>query len=509
MVSPDQHRRALHGAMAALFLAAMGNTVVSTVLPAAIADLGGFDRYAWASTSYMVTSTTVMPIAGRLADLHGRRVMFLVGIVAFTLASVLVGLSQSMNQLIAFRALQGAGGGVILVNAIAAAGDLAPPEERGRYHGLAGAVFGLAAVAGPLVGGVVVDRVHWGWAFLVNVPVGLAVFARLARSYPRPARPPGARPVIDHAGIAALIVATMSVLVALSAGGVLYPWGSWQVIGLLVFGLAVTGVFMAIESRAAWPIVPLDIYRNRTVLVSVSAMFLIGFMMFGGILFIPLFFQAVQGTSAAQSGAFLAPIMLGIVLGAATSGQLLSRSGVSQRAVALSSTALAAAGMLALSTLTPETGVALALAYILVMGIGIGGVTSVFTVAVQNTVAHANIGAATAAVQFQRSVGGTVGVAVMGAVVAQRTSSRFLDVLPESLRVQLPDGWMESMALAGAALDSTSRELPGGAQTADSVRRYFTTALGGALDDAFVVGGLVAALAIAIALLLRPGSANA
>ncbi|MDE0056259.1 MAG: MFS transporter [Gammaproteobacteria bacterium] len=211
---------------------------------------------------------------------------------------------------------------------------------------------------------------------------------------------------------------------------------------------------MTIESRAAWPIMPLDIYRNRTVLVSVSAMFLIGFMMFGGILFIPLFFQAVQGTSAAQSGAFLVPIMLGIVLGAATSGQLLSRSGVSQRALALSSTALAAAGMLALSTLTPETGVALALAYILVMGIGIGGVTSVFTVAVQNTVAHANIGAATAAVQFQRSVGGTVGVAVMGAVVAQRTSSRFLDALPESLRVQLPDGWMESMALAGAALDS-------------------------------------------------------
>ena len=340
--------------MAALFLAAMGNTIVSTVLPAAIADLGGFDRYAWASTSYMVTSTTVMPIAGRLADLYGRRVMFLVGIVAFTLASVLVGLSQSMNQLIAFRALQGTGGGVILVNAIAAAGDLAPPEDRGRYHGMAGAVFGLAAVAGPLVGGVIVDRVHWGWAFLVNVPVGLAVLARLARSYPRPARPPGERPAIDHAGIAALVVATMSVLVALSAGGVLYPWGSWQVIGLLVFGLAVTGLFIAIESRAAWPIVPLDIYRNRTVLVSVSAMFLIGFMMFGGILFIPLFFQAVQGTSAAQSGAFLAPIMLGIVLGAATSGQLLSRSGVSQRALALPSTALAAAGMLALSTLTPK-----------------------------------------------------------------------------------------------------------------------------------------------------------
>lgn len=184
-----------------------------------------------------MTSTTVMPIAGRLADLYGRQVMFLVGIVAFTLASVLVGLSQSMNQLIAFCALQGAGGGVILVNAIAAAGDLAPPEDRGRYHGMAGAVFGLAAVAGPLVGGVVVDRVHWGWAFLVNVPIGLAVFARLARSYPRPAGPPGGRPPIDHAGIAALVVATVSVLLALSAGGVLYPWGSRQVIGLLVFGL--------------------------------------------------------------------------------------------------------------------------------------------------------------------------------------------------------------------------------------------------------------------------------
>ncbi len=502
-MNPDQHRRALQGAMAALFLAAMGNTIVGTVLPAVIADLGGFDRYAWASTSYMVTSTTAMPIAGRLADLYGRRVMFLVGVSVFTLASIPVGLSETMNQLIVFRALQGIGGGVTIVNAISAAGDLAPPEERARYHGVAGAVFGLAAVAGPLAGGFIIDRADWSWAFLLNVPIGLLVLARIARSYPGHTGSSGERPVIDHAGIAALVTGTMCVLVALSVGGVLYPWGSWQVIGLLVFGLAVTGLFMVIESRAACPIVPLGIYRSRTVLVSVSAYFLIGFMMFGSILFIPLYFQAVQGTSAAQSGAFLVPILLGIVVGAAASGHLLSRSGLSYRAVALPGTVLAAAGMLALSTLGSDTRVAVALAYILAMGIGIGGVTSAFMVAVQNAVPHGNIGSATAALQFQRSVGGTVGVAVMGAVVAQRTSSHLLDILPEALRARLPDGWLESMVPSGSPLDSTVPDLPGGAETAESVSGYFTTALGGALDDAFVVGGVVAALAIASAVSLR------
>ena len=507
-MNPDQHRLALQGAMAALFLAAMGNTIVGTMLPAVVADLGGFDRYAWASTSYMVTSTTAMPIAGRLADLYGRRIMFLVGVAVFTLASVAIGLSQTMNQFIAFRALQGIGGGVTIINAISAAGDLAPPEERGRYHGVAGAVFGLAAVAGPLAGGLITDRAHWGWAFLVNVPIGLVVLARLARSYPGHAASSGERPVIDYAGIAALVAGTMCVLVALSVGGVLYPWGSWQVIGPLAFGLAITGLFIAIESRAAWPIVPLAIYRIRTVLLSVSAFFLIGFTMFGGILFIPLYFQAVQGTSAAQSGAFLVPILLGIVVGAAASGNLLSRSGVSYRAVALPSTVLAAAGMLALSTLAPETGVAVALAYILAMGIGIGGVTSAFTVAAQNAVPHGNIGAATAALQLQRSVGGTVGVAVMAAVVAQGASSRFLDILPEALHARLPDEWRESMAPAGSPLDSTVRALPGGAETAESVSRYFTTALSGALDDAFVVGGVAAAFAVVCALLLRGKAAS-
>ena len=502
-MNPDQHRRALQGAMAALFLAAMGNTIVGTVLPAVIADLGGFDRYAWASTSYMVTSTTAMPIAGRLADLYGRRIMFLIGVSVFILASILIGLSQTMDQLIAFRALQGIGGGVTIVNAVSAAGDLAPPEERGRYHSVAGAVFGLAAVAGPLAGGFIIDRADWSWAFLLNVPIGLLVLARIARSYPGHTGSSGERPVIDHAGIAALVTGTMCVLVALSVGGVLYPWGSWQVIGLLVFGLAVTGLFMVIESRAACPIVPLGIYRTRTVLVSVSAYFLIGFMMFGSILFIPLYFQAVQGTSAAQSGAFLVPILLGIVVGAAVSGHLLSRSGLSYRAVALPGTVLAAAGMLALSTLGSDTRVAVALAYILAMGIGIGGVTSAFMVAVQNAVPHGNIGSATAALQFQRSVGGTVGVAVMGAVVAQRTSSHLLDILPEALRARLPDGWLESMVPSGSPLDSTVPDLPGGAETAESVSGYFTTALGGALDDAFVVGGVVAALAIASAVLLR------
>ena len=504
-MSCRQRRRVLGGTMAALFLAAFGNTIVATVLPAIIADLGGFDQYAWPSTAYMVTSTTAMPIAGKLGDLYGRRVLFLFGVAALVLSSLPVALSQSMDQLILFRAIQGIGGGVIMVTSIAAAGDLAPPEERGRYHGIVGMVFSFAAVAGPLVGGFIIDHFHWRWAFLINLPLGMLVWIVLVRSYPHPSGLGEERPRVDYPGIALLVVAAISSLFALSAAGVLYPWGSPQILGLLALGMVAGGFFLVVESRSPHAIIPLGIYRLRTVVVALAISFLTGFVMYGSILFIPLFFQAVQGISAGRSGALLVPIIFGIVIGAVVSGRLLSRSGGRYFVHALWSTALAAAGTLFLSTLNPETGLAAAVARIFALGVGIGGVISIFTVAVQNTVASRDLGAGTSTLQFHRAVGGTVGVAIMGAVVAQRTKSRLNDLLPETSRAQLPEGWIESATGAGVHIVAGASE---GTGLADAVADHFTQALSGALGDAFALAAAVAALSLVATLFLPRRTGN-
>ncbi|MDE0123235.1 MAG: MDR family MFS transporter [Bryobacterales bacterium] len=485
--------------MAALFLAAFGNTIVATLLPTIIADLGGFELYAWPSTAYMVTSTTALPIAGKLGDLYGRRPVFLFGVAAITISSLPVALSQSMDQLILFRAIQGIGGGAIMVTSIAAAGDLAPPEERGRYHGIVGAVFSLAALAGPLVGGFIIDHFHWRWAFLINLPLGMVVWIMLAGGYPHPSGQGEERLRVDYPGIALLVVATISSLLALSAAGVLYPWGSPEILGLLALGAVAGGLLLVVESRSSHAIIPLGIYRIRTVVVALAVSFLTGFVVYGSILFIPLFFQAVQGTSAGRSGALLVPVTFGIVTGAVLSGRLLSRSGGRYYVHALWSTALAAAGMFLLSTLNPETGLAAAVARIFTLGVGIGGVMSIFTVAVQNTVASRDLGAGTSTLQFHRAVGGTVGIAIMGAVVAQRTRSRLGDLLPKTSGAQLPEGWFESAMGAGTPIVSGPSA---GTGLADAVADHFTHALAGALGEAFALAAAVAGLSLAATLFL-------
>ena len=513
---------AWRSAMAALFLVALGNTVVVTVLPAIIADLGGFDRYAWASTAYLIAATTAMPIAGRLADRHGRRAFFLIGVVIFMAASIPVALSRTMEQLVLFRALQGLGGGVIMVNSTAAIADLAPPRERGKYHGFMGMVFSLATVVGPVVGGIVVDRFQWwGWAFLINVPLGVPVLVLLARFFPRPgeltpAQPEVASgdggsassPAVDHAGIATLVPATVATLVALSVAGVQFPWRSWQVVGLLAFGLGMTAVFLAIESRSRCPIVPLTIYRHRGVAAAVVATFLGSFGLYGIILFVPLFFQAVQDASAGRSGVFLVPIIVGVTIGAVAVGQLVSRTEGRERLLAVASGVLLTGGIFMLSTLSAETGPALAVAYVLLMGAGVGGVYALAGVVVQNAVPHADAGAATAAVQFQRAVGGTVGVAVLGAMMARRTAERLAGVVPARVRELLPEGWLDLATAtqllvdpsASAALsEQLSASGSSGAALAQEITGYAGTALGAALGDTFLLAAAVTAASVVVA----------
>ncbi len=469
-LSTGQVKAASRGALAALFVAALGNTVVVTALPVIIDDLGGFDLYAWPSTAYMVSSMAAMPIAGRLADIFGRRALFLAGIVLFTATSVAVGLSQSMEQLIGFRFLQGIGGGAIIVNCVASIADLFPPEERARYHGLVGLVMMLATIVGPAVGGVIVDNFHWSWTFFVNVPGGLLIFLALLRFLPRVTRSARAtdadeRPAVDYFGIATLTIAVCAIMTALSAAGPIYRWGSWQILGLLLLGALTTAAFLRRQIAAPFPIMPLGIYRSRVLSVSVAISFLVGFALYSSILMIPLFFQAVQGASATSSGLFLLPIIFGIVIGAVASGELLSRVGGTYRRYGLASTALIVAGMFFLSTMNAETAPVVAVVYNLLLGVGLGVSLSTFTVAAQNAMGQEDIGVATGAVQFFRAWGGTTGVAVAGAVMTQRRTVR--QVVEDS-----------------------------------------ATALGGAVGDALKVGMAIVALALAASCLLRGARAH-
>ena len=523
---------AWRSAMAALFLVALGNTVVVTVLPAIIADLGGFDRYAWASTSYLIAATTAMPIAGRLADLYGRRAFFLIGVVIFMGASVPVALSGTLEQLVLFRALQGLGGGVIMVNSTAAIADLAPPKDRGKYHGFMGMVFSLATVVGPVVGGIVVDRFHWwGWAFLINVPLGIPVLILIARFFPRPGALAASRPEtspgdlapesargIDYAGIATLVPATVATLVALSVAGVQFPWRSWQVVSLLACGLGMGAVFLVVESRSPCPIVPLAIYRYRGVPAAVAATFLGSFGLYGIILFLPLFFQAVQSASAGRSGAFLVPIIVGVTIGAVAAGQLVSRTAGHHRLLAVACAVFLTGGIFMLSTLSAETSPVLAVTYVLLMGAGVGGLFALAGVVVQNAVPHEDAGAATAAVQFQRAVGGTVGVALLGAMMARRTSDRLAEVVPARVRELLPEGWLDLANATRLLVDpSASATLSerlsasgsSGAELAQEVAGYAGTALGGALSDTFLLGAAVASVSVAVAFFMHTSGEDA
>ena len=502
------------GVMLAMFLASLDQTVVSTATPRIIADLGGFDRFTWITTAYLVASTTMVPIVGKLTDIYGRKRFFIGGIALFIVGSVLAGLSQTMDQLIAFRAIQGAGGGVIMANSFIAIADLFPPKERGKYQGMIAGVFGLSSVIGPTLGGFITDNISWHWVFLVNVPISVPVIALFMRYFPetrRRTREAGAR--LDYAGMGVLVLAVVPLLIGLSVGGVQYDWVSPGVIGALAFGSAMSIVFVFIESRAVDPIMPLEIYRNRMVLVSLIAIFLTGFGMFGAIIFIPLFFQGVLGASATSSGSFLTPMMLGVVFGAALSGQLLSRTGGRYRVQALVGVSIMGAGIYLISQMTEATGFGRAVVNIVIMGFGLGATFPTYTLAVQNSVPFSVMGVATSATQFFRSVGGLLGLAIMGAIMADRFSSRLSDAVPDSLAQVIGVGRMEGMQSNPQSLvnpDALARlrseieaSSPQGAAAVDQLLAIMKSSLSQAIGDVFLISVAVVALAFLVTIFLR------
>ena len=433
------------GLMLALFLAALDQTVVTTALPRIIADLGGFDRFTWITTAYLVASTTVVPIVGRLSDIYGRKSFFLGGIIIFLIGSVLAGTSQSMDQLIIFRAVQGVGGGTIFALAFTTIGDLFPPRDRGKYQGLVSAVFGLSSVIGPTLGGFITDNFSWNWIFYVNVPLGLLVVILFIRFFPNP-RVERVSRRLDYAGMALLVLAVIPLLIGLSLGGVQFEWFSLEIIGVLAFAAAMIVVFVAIERRAADPIMPLRIYANRVVSISLFATFITGFAMFGAIVFIPLFFQGVLGASATSSGSFLTPMMLGLVVAAALSGQALSRLGGHYRIQGLVGIAIMATGMALTSQMTAETSFGQAVLNIVITGAGLGITFPTFTIAVQNAVPANLLGSATSAIQFYRSIGGALGLAILGSFMANRFATGIRDALPPDIQAALPGDQLAAIA---------------------------------------------------------------
>ena len=453
-----QARASMTCVVLAMFLGALSQTVVATTMPLIIADLGGFDRYTWAATSYLVAVTLAFPIVGRLSDIYGRRLFLLLGLAIFAVGSILLGFSESMTEVVVCRAVQGVGGGTIMTCCYVSVADLFPPTERGKSHGLLSAIYGASFVVGPMLGGFLADALSWQWVFLVIGLAAIPVFLLTARVFPKPVFPPENRD-LDLIGMIALVLAVPPLLIALSSGGVQYEWGSPLILGLLLFSLAMSGVFIAVEARAKSPLVPLSLHADPVFGLSVVIMLLLSFGLYGSVLFLPLLFQVAFGFSAAQSGALLAPMLLGMVAGGIAAGQVLSRTTGSYRILAVICAALMTVGLFLLSTLDATTGVVPSLIYIVTAGIGIGGIVVTLSIGVQNHVPFAIVGMATSALQFYRSVGGVVGLAVLGVVLATRFSSSLEEVVPETVKDALAVGQFEELQDDPRALvDSATAE---------------------------------------------------
>ena len=496
----------------AMFLGALGQTIVATALPRIVADVGGLDRYVWVATAYMVAATVAAPIAGGLSDLYGRKPLFIAGLIVFIAGSALLGLSGSMNEIIAFRALQGIGGGIIMTCSLVAVADLIPPEQRGKYQGLLAGVYGIASIVGPVVGGFITDHYSWNGIFFLNVPIAFAILVLIVWVFPS-TNAEGSDRSLDYLGMVLLALALVSLLLALSFGGAQYDWDSPECLGLLTFGLAMAVVFVLVELRAANPIMPLTMYANRTVALAMTMVLLTGFALYGCLLFLPLFFQSVLGVSAATSGSLLIPMLPAIVLGAILSGQLLSRAGEHYRLHVLCSTALATVGMYLISTMSKATDVVLIEAYLVLTGLGLGATLATITVAVQNSVPYAQVGSATAANQFWRSVGGMMGLAVVGAVMTSSFSSKLKAIVSGDAAASLPQGWLESVKenpqelLDPTAGDSLRAGLveagPESVQKVGGILDSLQAVLAGVLSDVFTVLVVASGLSFGAALLFR------
>jgi EmrB/QacA subfamily drug resistance transporter len=426
-----------------LFLGALDQTIVSVALPTIVTQLGGQALLTWTITIYLLTSTITVPFYGKLSDLYGRKPLLMIGITLFLVGSALSGLSQNMTQLIIFRGIQGLGAGALFPISLAVIGDLFTPAERGKYQGLFGAVFGLSSIIGPLLGGFLTEHASWHWIFYVNLPIGIVALAVIWRLLPTVRRPDASRN-LDFLGAGVFTVAVGSLLIGLTNKQT-QDWSTFDVGGLILIGLALGAVFVFVESRAKEPIVPLDLWKNRTYASSMTATFLISFGFFGAAVFLPQWFQFVQGATPTNSGLYSLALLAGLILSSVGSGIIVSRTG-RYKMVILTGLVLMIVGLVLMSNIRADTQLPVLWAWMFVAGMGIGPTLSVFTIVVQNAVPMRALGVATSNLTFFRQIGGSVGLALLGTVFGNRLTA---EIPTQLVAAGVPKTFVDQFQSAG------------------------------------------------------------
>ncbi len=508
-VSSRQLIMILVGVMLGMLLSAVDQTVVGTAMPRIIADLHGLTEYAWVTTSYLLASTVMVPIYGKLSDVYGRKPFFMLGMAIFLVGSALSGTSQDMTQLILYRGIQGLGAGAMMPIVQAIIGDIFPPAERGKWQGLMMAVFGLASIIGPWAGGAITDSWGWRWVFYVNMPLGILALTFCAVALPSIYRRSAHK--IDYAGAAILVVAAVPMLLGFSWAGNQYTWSSWEVLGS--FGVSIVGwlAFFLWESKTEEPILAPRLFRNGIFAISVIGSFFVSLGMFGAIMYIPLFVQGVIGDSPSNSGIVLTPMMLGFMASAVVGGQIMSRTG-KYRWLAIVSIAIAVVGMFLMGRMTVNATNWIVIRDMVITGLGMGTLMSLFTIVVQNAFPFQEMGVVTAALQFFRSIGGTVGIAILGSLLTSRFTHELSRHIPAAVAKALPATALHKIAnpsvlLSPAAFTQLSHVFsrfgPAGVTLAHALIAGVRASLALATQEVFIAGAGLLCIAFVVTWFLR------
>ncbi|MFB6483618.1 MDR family MFS transporter [Streptomyces virginiae] len=480
-VKPRSVRVVLMALMIAMLLAMLDNMIIGTAMPTIVGELGGLEHLSWVVTAYTLATAASTPIWGKIGDMYGRKGSFLTSIVIFLIGSALSGMAQDMFQLIGFRAVQGLGAGGLMVGVMAIIGDLIPPRERGKYQGMMAGVMALAMIGGPLVGGTITDHWGWRWSFYINLPLGVVALAMVTAVLHLPKKRSQGK--IDYLGAALLTVAITSTVLVTTWGGNEYAWGSVEILGLIAIGVLSTAAFLYAETKAAEPVMPLHIFRSRNFTLMSVIGFLVGFAMFGGVLYLPLFQQSVQGASATNSGLLLLPMLLSMMVVSLIAGRVTTSSG-KYKMFPIAGGALMVVGMFLLATMDTGTTRLVSGLYMAVLGAGLGFLMQITMLVAQNSVEMKDMGVASSSATLFRTLGGSFGVALMGSLFTARVT----DTMSERLGPEAAD------AAGSAQLDAASL-----AKLPEAVRDAYQHAVAAGTHSAFLLGAAIAVLGFAAA----------